>query len=332
MEDKNIFDDKKEINPFSDVAKSPIETPRPADSAEFMPLAANESIPVESPKSPDPIQNTEDADLFLQSILGDQVIKESTPSPQVETPAESDPPTKPILDEVAKSAEFENLIDMNNDSGYTESLDRPDYEKRTTTMQDIVPSDKLKDLPSSGAQKPASGKKMLIIGGVVAVVIVVAYLFSTSQKNSTPSVTQLTTEGTPVANEFASDTQRKNDLGKIKAALIKYKQAKNAFPKADSVVFLSEPGNTLSSALVPSYLDLLPSDPDPSRKYGYKSDDNDFTLTAVLDNSNDSTVTIENGLSLYKITSNSEEKTDTNTGSATQSVLENQGGDYVFEP
>lgn len=325
MNDNNTFSDQKEINPFSDIEKSRIEGEVPPVVQSATDLGA-----VSTSLAPEPLvsaDHKEDTDLFLQSILEDSGPR-NTPAPEAKpiAPMESVVPAQEpgILN---KTSEYENLVDLghNEEPAHEPSLNR-------TTMQDIVPSDKVTSLGYEKHTAPPSGKKMLIIAGAVAVIVVAIYLVSRggSSNSTTNTVSTITS---PVVQQFASDTMRKDDLAQIKAALIKYNQAKGTFPKTDKTIFLSEAGNVVSAALVPGYLDLLPSDPDPSRKYGYRSDGKDFNLSAVLDDSNDPLVTAENGLSLYKITSQSVESSVNNTNDTSQSVLmENQAGDYVFEP
>lgn len=316
MNEDNIFDNKKEINPFSDIEKTPIESQaKPVEQH-----AVVEEAPVQNSGADQ--EHKDETDLFLRSILNDG---------DNQTPA-TEPNAQPQANESATpeqntSNELKNLIEM-------EEKENANVEpaNNRTTIQDIVPSDKVTNFePSDKGQKQGSNKKMLVLAGIVILVIVGAYFFSfNSNSQETESLT--TNLETPTAQAFPNDTTRKSDLTKIKTALNQYKQAKGSYPVSAKTIFISEPGNIVSQSLVPTYLNILPTDPDSSRKYGYKSDGATFTLTAVFDNANDSSVVVENGLSLYKLTSQSEAGDDTLSEDSEAFSMENQGGDYVFEP
>jgi hypothetical protein len=151
--------------------------------------------------------------------------------------------------------------------------------------------------------------KLLLLIIIAAVVVIGGYLGATRLLSS--SGTSATTTATPsvstavadLTNSTATnDTVRKQDLVKIQQALLNLYAAEKKYPVSATLSLLSGSDNILTKTLVPTYLSTLPVDPDPTKNYGYKSDGTTFTLTAVLDNTNDADATLENGVYLLKVT------------------------------
>jgi len=100
------------------------------------------------------------------------------------------------------------------------------------------------------------------------------------------------------------DAIRKADLQRIAVALAEYAASQTPFgyPKTDGVVHLNE-SEQIRNALQ-LYMAEIPHDPQaPDRYYGYSSNGTNFRLTAVLENSQDSDGTEQDGLTLYVVRS-----------------------------
>ncbi len=81
------------------------------------------------------------------------------------------------------------------------------------------------------------------------------------------------------------DVKRRADLSDLRQALIKYRADFGSYPVAEIVVLTNQASSSLSKALVPKYLSILPLDPlDPVFWYGYQSRLGlDFQLTSILE-------------------------------------------------
>jgi len=312
---------------------------------------------------------TEDTDLFLQSILND---KKTEPPKTDTTPGGYNPPEQaqqevPINSQNVSSATNVDLagpatnVPENqqgtanvaseqtqgpiNPAAPTDLTGAQPQQSTGPTMQDIVPADKnaktnAKDNIFAGNQPPKGGSSLKIIGAIIIGLIIIGivfYLYSAffSGKSATvsPQNAALTS---PAASQSSSglntnDTKRKEDITKIQSALEKYKTATGSYPQASNIIFLSDPGNVLSVALIPDYLSALPSDPDPLRKYGYKSDGSTYELTAVFDSADDPNVKVEGNLNVYTLTPSSPssdttvQATDTSTASDSNAINYNNG-------
>lgn len=101
-----------------------------------------------------------------------------------------------------------------------------------------------------------------------------------------------TTDGQSTTTDLTTpesrDTKRKSDLANIAKALDSYRTNTGQYPISANEKISSSAG-TLYKSLVPNYITLLPLDPlDPNYYYGYDSDGRSYTLSAVLEDSNDS--------------------------------------------
>ena len=101
-----------------------------------------------------------------------------------------------------------------------------------------------------------------------------------------------TTDGQPTTADLTTsesrDTKRKSDLANIAKALESYQTNTGQYPISANEKISSSVG-TLYKSLVPNYITLLPLDPlDPTYYYGYDSDGRSYTLSAVLEDANDS--------------------------------------------
>lgn len=99
------------------------------------------------------------------------------------------------------------------------------------------------------------------------------------------------------------DSTRKSDISRIKEALGEYKEAEGSYlDTKGQVVKTSDKDSALEDALVPSYLDSLPVDPnDPDFWYGYKSNGKTYELWSVLENKDDPDGEDYQGYWIYKI-------------------------------
>ncbi len=140
---------------------------------------------------------------------------------------------------------------------------------------------------------------------------------NSATKSVTPGATKTSSSSTATN---AKDSQRKTDLAVIKDALMNYYAGSNQYPVAAQLTMLNVAGNILEQQLIPNFLAKLPSDPDSTKAYGYKSDGMTFTLSAVLDNSSDPDAVLENGKAIYQLTSSSSSATGA-SASASSSIV-----------
>ncbi len=95
-----------------------------------------------------------------------------------------------------------------------------------------------------------------------------------------------------VINQRGRDAQRMNDLNQIKVALTTYYNAQLPLQYVTETTagVINGTSDTLSAALIPNYIRVVPVDPINSGTFVYKySSQNsakDFTLTASLENVN----------------------------------------------
>lgn len=162
-----------------------------------------------------------------------------------------------------------------------------------------------------GAMSTPSGSKgsfkLLILILVVVVVAIGAYyayttFISPPTKSSSTSDAVTSPEATDLSVKTPDET-RKADLANLQSALKNYYAAMGKYPVSDKITFLGEESNVLQTELVVgNYVSQIPLDPAyPDKKYGYISNGTTFTLSAVLDDSTDLEVVVENGLNLYKV-------------------------------
>jgi hypothetical protein len=172
------------------------------------------------------------------------------------------------------------------------------------------------------SKKPNQKKSLLRFAVLIVLVIAIlggiyyvakTFFFSPSSTPAKSAQSGLGT-ATPASSTVAltGDTARKADLLAIQQALLNLYSANGKYPLASDYVKLNQSGNVVEKELVPNYLSKLPTDPDKTRTYQYKSDGTTFTLTAVLDNQSDPGVSVENGVALYKI----DQSTDVASASA----------------
>ena len=113
---------------------------------------------------------------------------------------------------------------------------------------------------------------------------------------------------TPQVTSNVNDETRKKDLANIKSALRKYYLDKSEYPKSEALIKTSDKTSVLATAVVPAYLESLPDDPQaPQFYYGYKSDGQNYELTAVLEDKSDPSGVLTGAYNIYKITNSSVE-------------------------
>lgn len=120
--------------------------------------------------------------------------------------------------------------------------------------------------------------------------IEVPSVFASDSINSTETTTK------------TSDAVRKQDIQKMATALNKYFTDRSSYPIAAVIENTSDTKSVLRSALVPLYIESIPTDPVGTHYYGYKSDGKSYELTAVLDNTSDSEGMQVGAVFLYKVT------------------------------
>lgn len=120
--------------------------------------------------------------------------------------------------------------------------------------------------------------------------IEVPSVFASDSTNSTDTTTK------------TSDTVRKQDIQKMATALNKYFTDRSSYPISAVIENTSDTKSVIRGALVPLYIDTIPTDPVGVHYYGYKSDGKSYELTAVLDDTSDSEGMQVGAVFLYKIT------------------------------
>lgn len=103
------------------------------------------------------------------------------------------------------------------------------------------------------------------------------------------------------ANAKKRDTQRKQDIGLLQAALEKYKTDNGQYP-ASSGIEQTISSLTLFNALVPKYLTKMPVDPLPQTYwYEYQSDGQTFALRTVIEDQSDKSAKAGNVFYYYEL-------------------------------
>ncbi|MCL5407508.1 MAG: type II secretion system protein GspG [Patescibacteria group bacterium] len=127
-----------------------------------------------------------------------------------------------------------------------------------------------------------------------------------------PAISSVLPTASPTASSSSettvniNDQTRKKDLANLKDALKKYYAVKAEYPVSTDQIKTSDQTSILAQALAPTYLQSLPNDPSaPKFYYGYKSDGQNFELTAVLEDKSDSTGTLTGSYNIYKVTNSS---------------------------
>jgi len=303
---------------------------------------AGASGPAPEPSTPPPGGGTEnnkpvdlpDTDEFLQNIMGEE--QKNAPQPETAPPSGSPPPSEPPSasgsglppEPPANPYEETPPAEEPPSEGETPSAEPAEAEKPGGAVNGVSPGQAgeqgvSNDIVGAMQKAPAKGSKngLKLLGLIIVAVILVIggylgyrALFAPATPTATtkPSTVSATTTAT-VAQTL--DDTRKSDLQTIAAALKDYKTSSGKYPVAATLVLLTDTSNPLTAALVPTYLTTMPSDPNVSKSYGYKSDGTTFTLSAVLDSTKDPDGVLEGGKYLYKVT----ESTVTSSASATSS-------------
>ncbi len=97
------------------------------------------------------------------------------------------------------------------------------------------------------------------------------------------------------------DAERKADLTSISKALEKYFTAVGSYPVSAAITHLDQTDSVVYKALVPVYLDKMPTDPNTAHYYGYVSDGTTYQLSAVLSNQNDPQGTKSGPVTLFVV-------------------------------
>ncbi|MDH4358649.1 MAG: hypothetical protein OEV37_01710 [Candidatus Berkelbacteria bacterium] len=283
--------------------------PPPPPPAEPTPPAAP---PSETPSNPN--GSVPDTEEFLKSILEESPpapASPEAPAPGAPPPAPPPPPPSPTAPPAAEAEAppppqtGEPKI-KDSVSGWDDIMAPPESAQ---VGQAPPPSGGVsQDVVGAMSSQPQGGKgplKLIILIVVVVAIAIGGYFayttfFSTSSQQ--PTEESLTTAPSPVAIQ-TGDEVRKSDLANLQEALKNYYAGSGSYPLAEKLILLGSEDNALTTALVPTYIEKIPLDPDyPSKQYGYISDGKTFTLSAIMDSSDDPAVVSEGGLYLYKVT------------------------------
>lgn len=289
----------------------------------------------EKPELPDvpPVENEQpqgdsaeapDTNEFLQSILGssqsssDQSLQEAKSESETiqqtpETPAI--PPVELPKQDLAETPQSAETAVISENMVNETTPEQPVIKDATTpvdSLQSSAPKPEIKDekdenisskIFSQASPKGKTSSKFIFLVIIIAVILGIGYLLLRDILFK-PSEETATATATPAASAVVAteDDLRKADLLTIQDALINYYSASSKYPISAEFVNLTEPQNVLEKEIVPVYLVKLPQDPNQAKFYAYKSDGKTFTLTAVLDNPNDSMAVQEGSLTLLKVT------------------------------
>jgi hypothetical protein len=101
------------------------------------------------------------------------------------------------------------------------------------------------------------------------------------------------------------DQERKEDLSQLQSAIEAYKQENGQYPVSEDVDMIDRPDSLVAKVLSPTYITRVPRDPLFDRYfYGYVSEDGeDYTLSSVIENSEDEDAAKVNTIYLYKLKS-----------------------------
>lgn len=331
----------------------PAEPSEPTDPAiidalkSFDEEKVNQDNPQSSQNQPQDLgepAKTPDTDEFLKSILSDQDNSQETEA------AVSNDITKPAgnysQSETANVSTEPNPVTLTtslNDKAPIDGQSSQEGQEKTTaggvsidsiSGAEPQPADN-DDMIKANQSKPKSSPIKIVLAVVLAIAVVAVGYFvykilfpsetqtDTSSYNDTLSQEvehgSLQDEEMGGADVYATDDeQRKADLGKIKEALLDYYAGKGSFPVSENLTLLTA-DNILEAELVPTFISFLPEDPSISRSYGYKSNGVSFTLTAVLDDTTDPEVTLQDGKAIYSLTYN---PLSSNTSSNSSNIRE----------
>jgi len=268
--------------------------------------------PAPEPPTPPPAGGTEsnkpvdlpDTDEFLKNIMGEEQ-KNSPPANGPEPPQEPPPSPYGGTPSGEESPEPE---------GGTPSSEPYGAEKPGGAVNGVSPAQSgeqgvSNDIVGAMQKAPAKDSKnaLKLVGLIILAVILVIggyvgyrALFAPATPTTTTKPT--TVSSTPTATSQSLDDTRKSDLQSIAEALKSYKAASGKYPVSETLVLLTDTSNPLTKELVPTYLTTMPSDPNVSKSYGYKSDGTTFVLSTVLDSTKDPDGVLEGGKYLYKVT------------------------------
>ncbi len=171
-------------------------------------------------------------------------------------------------------------------------------EKPTAHQAAIAKADQLlaaADNSPKKTTKHAPLRNWLMLSATVILLVVSASVFANAlHKTTTTPTPTITASSTPTAQASSDaikhDSKRKADLNSIAIGLEAYKKNTGAYPVGSDISVLYPLQKT-----APPYITDIPNDPLTSKdeqaaalRYGYSSDGVTFTLTAVLENKQDS--------------------------------------------
>ncbi len=297
-----------------------------------------ETPEIESPIEPESSLETADTPAPTitpdTSIINEDNTTPSAPTPSLESVETPDDSTEDIPKPHRPSPYLLNA----SDAEQAKSMPHPEYVSpleltaKNTPKTPSTPQPAMADTPKPEAdvalaradallaaaatsQKSAGSSKANYIIIAITIVLILGVgsflAFNLLKKPTGQNTSQPTTASTPSASQNSSptptnltesakrDAERKDSLNTIAIALAAYKKANGAYPSGNDIEVLS----ALTSSN-PPYLREIKTDPLSNAengvviKYGYTSDGTKFTLTASLENKQDSDAV--NGLYVVK--------------------------------
>ncbi len=261
------------------------QSPPPSYSTDLKEAEDSDVVEVNEPHRPSP---------YMLNMGGSEVLENpDKPEPQYHSPLHDTPPST-------------HLPEKNTASSSEKSV--PAGSDAAMTRADALLA------AAATPQKDSAGSRMNYI--IVAITIVLllglgSFLgfnllkapqnstknqSSTNSSSNTPSTSPTPSNLTEAANR---DEERKNSLNTIAIALAAYKKSSGNYPVGNDIQVL-----TALTSSNPPYLREIKNDPLSNEetgviiKYGYNSDGTKFTLTASLENKQDSDAV--NGLYVVK--------------------------------
>lgn len=229
-----------------------------------------------------------------------QDIEQQIPTAGINPPATGAAPSETAPQTQTEPAKIADAT-SNLDSIFTQPA------SQTPGQGEQIASDMVGAMKNKAPQPTGSSTKLIGLAALALILVGGGYfaynsLFSADSTSTNSSSTATENTSTSDVTELTNDEVRKTDLTSLQSTLADYWANENKYPISNGLEFLNTSGNSLEKALIPSYLQVLPTDPDPAKKYAYKSDGTTYTLTAVADDQYDSDAISDGDLYIFKAT------------------------------
>lgn len=271
---------------------NPADTSATASPTVSEPVAQTAAPIVESPVEPA---------VAPEPVGEPQTENSQMPDANIGMPVGAPPPEQPASNDVGQSNKIADAT-VNLDSIFTQPAANAAQGQGEQVASDMVGAMKNKDPQPTGSSTKLIGLAALALILVGGGYFAYNSLFSADATSTSSSSTATESPSTTEVTELTNDEVRKTDLTSLQSTLADYWASENKYPVSAGMEFLNTPSNSLEKALVPSYLQVLPTDPDPAKKYAYKSDGTTYTLTAVADDQYDSDAIPDGDLYVFKAT------------------------------